>query len=166
MKNIKKQLFLDRDGVINEDIGYLHKIKDFIWVKGAIKALKTLKEKQFFDNCNFKPVRCWKRFFQKKHVNDLHKWINKQLIDHRVQIDDFFFSTEHPDENKENSRRKPSPVMINEAVKKYNLNKSKCFMLGDKENDVLTAKNASIKGFLFKGGDLSDKIDKILKYHL
>ena len=56
--------------------------------------------------------------------------------------------------------------MINEAVKKYNLNKSKCFMLGDKENDVLTAKNASIKGFLFKGGDLSDKIDKILKYHL
>ena len=105
-------------------------------------------------------------YFQKKHVNDLHKWINKQLIDHRVQIDDFFFSTEHPDENKENSRRKPSPVMINEAVKKYNLNKSKCFMLGDKENDVLTAKNASIKGFLFKGGDLSDKIDKILKYHL
>ena len=77
-----------------------------------------------------------------------------------------FFSTEHPDENKENSRRKPSPVMINEAVKKYNLNKSKCFMLGDKENDVLTAKNASIKGFLFKGGDLSDKIDKIFKYHL
>ena len=42
----KKAAFLDRDGVINEDIGYLHKIKDFIWVKGAIKALKTLKKPQ------------------------------------------------------------------------------------------------------------------------
>ncbi len=56
--------------------------------------------------------------------------------------------------------------MINEAVKKYNLVKDKCFMIGDKQSDLLAAKNASIKGFLFDGGDLSVKISKILKDHL
>ena len=56
--------------------------------------------------------------------------------------------------------------MIDEAVKKYNLDKNKCFMIGDKKTDLMAAKNASIKGFLFEGGDLSIKINKILKYHL
>ena len=78
----------------------------------------------------------------------------------------FFFYTELPTEKIENSRRKPSPLMINEAVKKYNLVKDKCFMIGDKQSDLLAAKNASIKGFLFDGGDLSVKISKILKDHL
>ena len=43
-KNYKKAAFLDRDGVINKDIGYLHKIEDFKWVDGAIEALKILKK--------------------------------------------------------------------------------------------------------------------------
>ena len=83
-----------------------------------------------------------------------------------MEIDDFFFSTELPNKKLKNSRRKPSPAMINEAIKKYNLDKTKCFMIGDKETDLMTAKNASIQGFLFKGGDLSVKVSKILKYHL
>ena len=52
--------------------------------------------------------------------------------------------------------------MINEAIKKYNLNRDNCFMVGDKNIDVLTAKNAQIRGFLFEGGNLSYKIKKIL----
>ena len=56
--------------------------------------------------------------------------------------------------------------MINEAVEKYSLDKTRCFMVGDKKTDLIAAKNASIKGFLFKGGDLSVKISKILKDHL
>ena len=43
----KKAAFLDRDGVINEDIGYVHKIRDFKWIKGAIEALKVLKKNNF-----------------------------------------------------------------------------------------------------------------------
>ena len=105
-------------------------------------------------------------FYTEKQVNDLHKWINVQLIKHEVKIDDFFFSTELPSENIKASRRKPSPKMIDEAIKKYNLDKKKCFMIGDQKTDLMAAKNASIKGFLFEGGDLSVKISKILKDHL
>ena len=77
----------------------------------------------------------------------------------------FFFSKDLPS-NDPNSRRKPSPKMIDEAVEKYNLDKNKCFMIGDKLSDIEAARNASIRGFLFEGGDLSVKISKILKDHL
>ena len=56
--------------------------------------------------------------------------------------------------------------MIDEAVEKYNLDKGRCFMVGDKLSDLETARNASIKGFLFEEFDLSVKIGKILKDHL
>ena len=56
--------------------------------------------------------------------------------------------------------------MINEAIKKYKLNKKECFMVGDKKSDLMAAKNAIISGFLFDGSDLSYKIKKILKDHL
>ena len=162
----KKAAFLDRDGVINEDTGYLHSIKDFKWIKGAIEALKILKKHNYLIIVITNQSGVGRGFYTEKQVNDLHSWINKQLLEHKVKIDDFFFCTELPTEKIENSRRKPSPLMINEAVKKYNLVKDKCFMIGDKQSDFLAAKNALIKGFLFDGGDLSVKISKILKDHL
>ena len=53
--------------------------------------------------------------------------------------------------------------MIIEATQKYNINKSLSFLIGDKESDIMAAKNAGITGFLFEGGNLFDKIQEILK---
>ena len=154
--------FLDRDGVINEDTGYLINIKDFKWIEGAIEALKILKENNFLIIIISNQSGVSRGYFSKKDVHNLHKWINLQLSEHNVKIDDFFFATEHPDTETSKTRRKPSPRMIEEAIEKYNLNRDDCFMIGDKDIDVLAAKNANIRGFLFEGGNLSYKIKKIL----
>ena len=55
--------------------------------------------------------------------------------------------------------------MINKAVKKYNLQLNHCFLVGDKPSDIQSAKNAGIKGFLFKKGNLLDKVRKIIQDH-
>ena len=158
----QKAAFLDRDGVINEDTGYLNNIKDFKWIEGAIDALKILKENNFLIIIISNQSGVSRGYFSKQDVHNLHKWINLQLSEHNVKIDDFFFATEHPNTETSKTRRKPSPRMIEEAIKKYNLNRADCFMVGDKDIDVLAAKNANIRGFLFEGGDLSYKIKKIL----
>ena len=158
----QKAAFLDRDGVINEDIGYLNNIKDFKWIEGAIDALKILKENNFLIIIISNQSGVSRGYFSKQDVHNLHKWINLQLSEHNVKIDDFFFATEHPNTETSKTRRKPSPRMIEEAIKKYNLNRADCFMVGDKDIDVLAAKNANIRGFLFEGGNLSYKIKKIL----
>ena len=87
----KKAAFLDRDGVINEDIGYLHKIRDFKWIKGAIEALKVLKKNNFLIIIISNQSGVGRGFYTEKNVNQLHNWINKQLKEHEVEIDDFFF---------------------------------------------------------------------------
>jgi len=158
----QKAAFLDRDGVINEDTGYLNNIKDFKWIEGAIEALKILKENNFLIIIISNQSGVSRGYFSKQDVHNLHKWINLQLSEHNVKIDDFFFATEHPDTETSKTRRKPSPRMIEEAIEKYNLNRADCFMVGDKDIDVLAAKNAKIRGFLFEGGNLSYKIKKIL----
>ena len=161
-KFCQKAAFLDRDGVINEDTGYLHNIKDFRWIEGAIEALKILKENNFLIIVISNQSGVARGFFSEQDVHNLHKWINIQLSEHNIKIDDFFFATELPKTEISKTRRKPSPKMIEEAIVKYNLNRDDCFMIGDKDIDVLAAKNAKIRGFLFEGGNLSYKIKKIL----
>ena len=165
-EKFNKAAFLDRDGTLNEDTGYLYKIKDFRWIKGAVNALRILKKNNFLIIVVTNQSGVSRGFYSENDIKKLHKWMNQQLVKYDLMIDDFFFATDLPNNNNINSRRKPSPAMLNEAVEKYNLDKNKCFMLGDKQTDVEAAKNAQIKGFLFKEGDLSVKISKILKDHL
>ncbi len=165
-EKFNKAAFLDRDGTLNEDTGYLYKIKDFRWIKGAVNALRILKKNNFLIIVVTNQSGVSRGFYSENDIKKLHKWMNQQLLKYDLMIDDFFFATDLPNNNNINSRRKPSPAMLNEAVEKYNLDKNKCFMLGDKQTDVEAAKNAQIKGFLFKENDLSVKISKILKDHL
>ena len=160
-KKIKKACFLDRDGVLNEDIGYLHKCEDFKWIDGAVEAIKLLKKNNFLVIVITNQSGISRGYFTSKDVTNLHEWMNKILKKEDIQINDFFFSGDLPNNNPE-SRRKPSPKMINEAVEKYNLDKTRCFMIGDKLSDLEAAKNAQIKGFLFNKSNLKNFIEKIL----
>ena len=160
-KKINKACFLDRDGVLNEDIGYLHKSEDFKWIDGAVEAIKLLKKNNFLVIVITNQSGISRGYFTAKDVTNLHEWMNKILKKEDIQINDFFFSGDLPNNNPE-SRRKPSPKMINEAVEKYNLDKTRCFMIGDKLSDLEAAKNAQIKGFLFNKRNLKNFIEKIL----
>ena len=86
----QKAAFLDRDGVINEDTGYLHNIKDFKWIEGAIEALKILKENNFLIIIISNQSGVARGYFSEQDVHKLHKWINLQLSEHNIKIDDFF----------------------------------------------------------------------------
>jgi len=164
-KKINKACFLDRDGVINKDIGYLHKIKDFEWINGAKEAINHLKQLNFLVIVITNQSGVKRGFYSEKDIYNLHKWINLELKKaYNVKIDEFFFSTDLPN-NDPNSDRKPSPIMINNAIKKYDLQRKNCFLIGDKLSDIKSAENAGIKGFSFKKGNLLDKIKKILQDH-
>jgi len=163
-KKIDKACFLDRDGVINEDIGYLHKISDFKWTEGAIEAIKLLRRSNFLVIVITNQSGVGRGFFSKKDVEYLHNWMNNQLKKQKIKIDDFFFSTDLPNSGKD-SDRKPSPKMIINAAKKHKLDLDQCFLIGDKSSDIQAAENAGIEGFLFKRGNLLDKVKKILQDH-
>ena len=90
-KKINKACFLDRDGVLNEDIGYLHKSEDFKWIDGAVEAIKLLKKNNFLVIVITNQSGISRGYFTAKDVTNLHEWMNKILKKEGIQINDFFF---------------------------------------------------------------------------
>ena len=114
-KKKNKACFLDRDGVINKDIGYLYKKQDFQRNEGAIECISLLKKMKFKVIVITNQSGISRGFYGHEDVEKLHFWINKQLKKAvNTSIDQFYYSDEMPN-TKVNSRRKPSPNMIFEA---------------------------------------------------
>lgn len=157
----KKAVFLDRDGVINYDTGYVYKIKDFKWIKGVKDSIKLLDELGYLIIVITNQSGVSRGYYKENEILNIHNWINEQLKKKDTKITEFFYCTDLP--NVVNSRRKPSPKMIEEAIKKYNLDRKECFLIGDKATDIEAAKNAKINGFLFNENNLFNFIQNILK---
>jgi len=159
---LKPAVFLDRDGVINKEKGYVYEISQFDWVDGAKEAIRYLNENNYHVFVVTNQSGIARGLYSAEDVNYLHKFINKELIKQDAYIDEFFISPYHPDfalKYKHLSHlRKPETGMLEAAEQKWRIKKDSSFMIGDKDIDIECAKNFGIKGHLFKGGNLLDFI--------
>ena len=167
MKKLNKAVFLDRDGVINKNSGYVTHIEDFKWLKNVKSAIKLLNKKKFKVIVITNQSGVARGLHTEKDVLKLHNWINKELKKKGAKIDDFFYCPYHPfgliKKYKKNSiLRKPNPGMILKAKKKHNINLKTSFMIGDQKSDEMCAKKAKVI-FFYKKNNLLKDIKKILK---
>ncbi len=163
----KPSVFLDRDGVINKDKGYVNKIFEFEWIEGAIESIKFIKSKgyQIFVITNQSGIA--RQYYSAEDVILLHKYINNELKKNNTTIDDFFFSPFHPEINNKKYKhlkclRKPNVGMLKLAEMKWGIDKTNSFLIGDQETDIKCAENYGIKGYLFKNKNLFDFVRKII----
>jgi len=171
IKKKYKIAFLDRDGVLNKNLngGYVGNKRNFEWVKGAIDAIKLIK------NFDYKIVVVTNQsgiargYFLKKDVIILHKYMNNILKKHKTKIDHFLFCPYHINGirkifTKKSNLRKPNNGMFKIIAKKYNIDKKNSFMIGDQITDMQFAKKSGIKGFFFNETNLFKFINrKVLK---
>ena len=163
--NKVKIALLDRDGVINKDKGYVGFMSQFIWTKGAKKAIKYLKSKNYKIIVVSNQSGVARGFFKFKDVLKLHNKIQEELISFGTKIDKFFFSPYHKDGivkkyKIDHETRKPKIGMFKIIKKKYLIDKKESFMIGDKKTDMMFAKKCGIKSFLFKEDNLLKFIKK------
>lgn len=164
MKN--KAVFLDRDGTLNEDPGYLGDPSKLVLFPDVFSSLSLLKnEYQFKLIVISNQSGVARGLITEENVRTINYEISKQLLKHKIIIDDFFYCIYHPDFNspKECECRKPSPKMIYDAAEKHNLDLSKSYMIGDTSTDILTAINAGIKSILVKTGQGEESISILQK---
>lgn len=142
MSNDNFALFLDRDGTLIKDCGYLSDPDKVELLPGVKETLKQLKQKGwlFFLFTNQSGVG--RGYFTMKEV----RACNARMLE-LLEADETFFSricisTGTPDDP--DDYRKPSPKFILECMKDYHLNPRKCWMVGDKHSDILAGKNAKI----------------------
>ena len=159
---LRPAVFLDRDGVINKDKEYVHKINNFEWVEGAKDSIKYLNNKGYYVFVATNQSGIARGYYSEKDVILLHEYINNELKKISAFIDEFFFSPYHPDNTKEflhlSHLRKPDTGMLDLAASKWPIDKSRSFLVGDKDTDIKCAEKFSIRGHLFKDGNLLDFI--------
>jgi len=162
---LKPAVFLDRDGVVNKEKGYVHKISEFEWIDGAKESIKYLNDNNFYVFIATNQSGIARGYYSEGDVRFLHDYISKELKTINAHIDEFFFSPYHPDNTNEylhlSHLRKPETGMLDLAVSKWPVDKSKSFLIGDKATDIECAKKFSIRGYLFENGNLLDFIKSI-----
>ncbi len=160
MKNKKKAIFLDRDGVINYDKGYVYKIEDFKFVDGIFDVLKAFQEKGYLLFIITNQSGIGRGYYTKEDFEKLTKWMLKELDKKGIKIEKVYFCPHAPEEKC--YCRKPSTGMFEEAFKEYPIDKNGSWMIGDKHTDMEAAVKAGIKNTILIG-DCFTK-DKNAKY--
>lgn len=153
--NYKSALFLDRDGVINKDTGYVYKAKDLIWKKNIIKFIKNCNDNGRYVFVVSNQSGVGRGYYTINDVYFLHKWINNELRKKGAHIDQFYFAPYFKHSNLKRYRtgiklRKPNVGMIKQACKDWDINLKKSRYIGDQNVDKLTASKLNIKFSLIK----------------
>jgi len=161
-----KAIFLDRDGTINEDPGYLGNPEQVVLLPTVGEALYTLKNQlNFLLIVVSNQSGVARGLITEEDVRHVNHRINELLSAYNVNIDEFYYCTTHPEFNSEDEClcRKPSPKMILDAAKKFNIDISKSYLIGDNVSDIECAYNVGCKSILVKTGYGLESINVLQK---
>ena len=159
-------VFLDRDGTINEDPGYLGEPSNVKLFPGTAKALADLKLKL---NCKLIVISnqsgVARGLITKQMVESVNDRINELLLEEHTSIDAFYYCPYHPDYNsdEECECRKPSPKLVFDAVKEHQIDITKSYFVGDTAADIICGFNAGLKTILVETGYGTESISILQK---
>ncbi|QHA88320.1 D-glycero-beta-D-manno-heptose 1,7-bisphosphate 7-phosphatase [Serratia rhizosphaerae] len=142
-------IFLDRDGTINVDHGYVHEIDDFQFIDGVIDACRELKNMGFALVLVTNQSGIARGMFSEEQFMYLTEWMDWSLADRGVDFDGIYFCPHHPEAAVEELRqacdcRKPQPGMLLQAQQELNIDMAASYMVGDKLEDMQAAAAAGV----------------------
>ena len=163
----KPAVFLDRDGTINYDFGYVHTFSNFKLRPNVLKGLKYLTKRKYLIFIVTNQAGIAKGIFKMAQLNKLHRQILSYFKKKSIKIHQIEFCPYHPEGTiklykKKSQYRKPGNLMIKKILKKWNIDLNKSFMIGDKDSDRLAAKKTKIY-FEFIKKNFYTQIKKIEK---
>jgi D-glycero-D-manno-heptose 1,7-bisphosphate phosphatase len=160
-------VFLDRDGTLNEDTGYVHRVEEFRWLPGAISAVRRLNNAGYYVFVVTNQSGVARGLFDEAAVRDLHGWMNEELRRSGAHIDDIRYCPHHPQAAIAAYRmacacRKPAPGMILDLMRSWPVIAEGSIAIGDKERDAAAGRAAGIAAEVVSAGALEGAVERLL----
>jgi len=157
-------VFLDRDGTINEEVGYLSRLEQIKLFPATFEAIRMINESGMKVVVVTNQSGVAKGFFDEYFVNAVHARINEMLRKRGAFIDRFYYCPHHPTEGNGAYKtdcgcRKPKPGMFLKAAEEMDIDLSRSYMIGDMPKDIQAAGEAGVKGILVRTGYGKDIIE-------
>jgi len=158
---------LDRDGVINLDVGYPYRPDQIVWVDGIFDALARLQKQGYRVVVVTNQSGIARGLFTPGDVEQLHAWMADEIAARGGRIDAFLYCPYHPQApveayRRDHEDRKPKPGMVVKALNMFPTQIENSFMIGDRPSDIEAARAADIPGYLFGGGRIDRFVESIL----
>ena len=153
----KRAVFLDRDGTINEEREYLHRIVDFAFIPGAPEAIGRLKRAGFVVVVVTNQSGIGRGYYDEAALCALHRHLDRELATVGAAVDAYYFCPHHPDHaagpyRRECACRKPLPGMLLQAAADLGIDLAASYMIGDKLVDVQAGLAAGCRPLLVRTG--------------
>lgn len=179
LKNKQKAIFLDRDGTINEYVGFLRNIDDFRLIDGVSEAVKLINQSGYLAIVVTNQPVIARGEVTVPQLNEIHNKMETLLGADGAYVDAIYYCPHHPHKGYQGEIpelkidcdcRKPKAGMLRRAAQEFNIDLSQSWMIGDGENDLLCGQNGGCKTAMIGedpradvcGKDLKDCIQKIL----
>jgi D,D-heptose 1,7-bisphosphate phosphatase len=154
-RRIRPAAFLDRDGVLNVDVGYAHRPDQLQWIAGAQAAVRTLNDAGYLVIVVTNQSGVARGLYPESQIGVFHEAMEDALAEIGAHIDAFYacpfhaegtvaayIVTDHPD-------RKPNPGMLIRAMREWAIDVGRSFMIGDQDSDIVAARRAGVRGYRF-----------------
>ena len=156
-------VFLDRDGTINQEVGYLDKADKLVLIPGVFEAVRLINESGMKAVVISNQAGVAKGLFTETFVRQINGQIQSLLVEKGALIDRFYYCPHHPSEGVDPYRkichcRKPEPGLLEQAAGDLDIDLSESYMIGDHLRDVETAHRVGAKGVLVLTGHGSDQL--------
>ncbi len=159
--NRRKAIFLDRDGVINHEVGDMRTPEQFELIDGVSSAIRKINKSEYLAIVITNQPGLAKNFFSFKTLDEIHRKMDTLLGNDSAYINGLYYCPHHPErgfpgeiaELKIDCEcRKPKPYLVFKAEKDFNIDLGNSYFIGDRYTDIMTGKNAGIKTVLLKTG--------------
>jgi D,D-heptose 1,7-bisphosphate phosphatase len=150
-------VFLDRDGTINEEVGYLDRAEKLRMIPAAFEAIRLINQSGMKAVVVSNQAGVAKGLFTESFVHEINNLIQNILLTKDARIDAFYFCPHHPTEGIEPYRkicncRKPAAGLLHQAAADWDIDLAKSYLIGDRLRDIETAHRAGAKGVLVATG--------------